>query len=243
MRDSARGHAVVVEMGAEGAKQAWAGLAGLAGLDGVQVVVDAESPLGRRGWIGVLAVDGTTTACVPRRDLERPVAAVLSGLTSQEATTPEIVRPRLPPTRGVLGPAVLFYPPDGFSLAAEVPGVEDVSSDDVHELFRAVSPSELDESGLLEITGRVFASRAANLDLAAVCGYRRWPNDVAHLSVLAHPRHRREGHGRRAAAAAIRRAMDEHLLPQWRARPAPSQALARNLGLIEVGAQLSLEPA
>lgn len=170
------------------------------------------------------------------------MAAVLSGLTSQEATSPEIVRPRLPPTRGALGPAWLFYPPDGFSLS-EVPDVEEVSSDDVHELFQAVSPKELDESGLLEITGRVFASRAANRDLAAVCGYRRWPNEVAHLSVLAHPRHRREGHGRRATAAAIRRAMDEHLLPQWRARPAPSQALARNLGLIEVGAQLGLEPA
>jgi len=242
MRDCDRGHAVVVEMGAEGAKQAWARLAGLARLDGIQVLVDAESPLGRRGWIGILAVDGTTTACVPHIDLERPVAAVLSGLTSQEATTPEIVRPRLPPTRDVLGPALLFYPPDGFSLA-QVSDVEEVSSNDVHDLFQAVSPDELDESGLLEIRGRVFASRAANGDLAAVCGYRQWPNEVAHLSVLAHPRHRRGGHGRRAAAAAVRRAMDEHLLPQWRARPAPSQALGRNLGLIEVGAQLSLEPA
>ena len=229
-------------MGAEAARRAWARLAGLAAVDGIQVVVDAASPLGRRGWIGILAVDGMVTACVPRRDLEWPVATVLGGLTSQEATTPEIVRPRLPPTRAVLGPAMLFYPPDGFSIG-EVPGVEEVASDDVQGLFRAVSPDDLDESGLLEIKGPVFASRAANGDLAAVCGYRRWPNEVAHLSVLAHPSHRREGHGRRAAAAAIHRAMDEKLLPQWRARPAASQALARSLGLIALGAQLSLEPA
>ena len=75
-----------------------------------------------------------------------------------------------------------------------------------------------------------------------MCGYRRWPNDVAHLSVLAHPGHRREGHARRAAAAAIRRAIDDQLLPQWRARSPASRALARRLGLVELGAQLSLEP-
>jgi GNAT superfamily N-acetyltransferase len=228
-------------MGADAARRAWARLAGLPRLDGVQVVVDPESPLGRHGWIGILAVDGTVTACVPRRDLAPRVAAALGALTSQEATMPDVVRPHLPPTRAVLGPASLFYPPAGFAIG-EVPGVEEVSGEDLHELFHAVAPDELDESGLAEITGSLVASRAANGDLAAVCGYRRWPNEVAHLSVLAHPGHRGEGHGRRAAAAAIRRAMDEKLLPQWRARPPASQALALDLGLVELGAQLSLEP-
>jgi len=36
--------------------------------------------------------------------------------------------------------------------------------------------------------------------------------------------------------------MDEKLLTQWRARPPASQALALDLGLAELGAQLSLEP-
>jgi len=52
-----------------------------------------------------------------------------------------------------------------------------------------------------------------------------------------------DGHARRAAAAATRQAITENLLPQWRARPPASQALARSLGLIELGAQLSLQPA
>jgi hypothetical protein len=231
-----------VEMGAGAARRAWARLAGLAEIDGLQVVVDASSPLGRRGWIGILALDGTVTACVPRPALVRPVAAALGGLTSREATDPDVVGARLPPTRAVLGPAALFYPPAGFA-AADVPGVEQVPTGDARELFRVVAADELDESGLLEVTGPLFASRAAGGGLAAVCGYRRWPNQVAHLSVLAHPGHRREGHARRAAAAAIRRAVDEGLLPQWRARPAASQGLARRLGLVELGAQLSLEPA
>jgi hypothetical protein len=80
-------------------------------------------------------------------------AGALGGLTSREATDPRIVGARLPPTRAILGPASLFYPPAG-----------------------------------------------------------------------------------------IGRALDEGLLPQWRARPAASQGLARRLGLVELGAQLSLEP-
>ena len=231
-----------METGAGAARQAWARLAGLAGLDGVQVVVDAGSPLGRRGWIGILALDGTVTACVPRRDLQRPVAAALRELTARTVTNPDVVRSRLPPTTAVVGPAALFYPPAGFATG-EVPGVVEVTPSEIEELLAAVPADEADESGLAEVTGRLSASRTAGGDVAAACGWRRWPNGVAHLSVLAHPDHRRRGHARRAAAAAIGRAIEEDLLPQWRARPPASRALARRLGLVELGAQLSLEPA
>jgi hypothetical protein len=161
-------------MGAGAARRAWARLAGLPRLDGLQVVVDAESPIGRRGWIGILALEGTVTACVPSGDLKRPVTAALGGLTTEEATSPDVVRARLPATRGVLGPAALFYPPVGFGVG-EVPGVEEASSDDLQALFRVVASDELDESGLREVTGPEFACRSAGGDLAAVCGYRRWP--------------------------------------------------------------------
>jgi hypothetical protein len=104
-------------MGAETAKDAWSRLAGLSALDGIQVIVDAESPLAPRGWIGSLAVDDTVTASVPRPDLERPVAAALAGLTSREASSPDtVVRRRLPPTRERLGPALLFCPPSGLDM-------------------------------------------------------------------------------------------------------------------------------
>jgi hypothetical protein len=231
-----------VENGPATAKRAWARLAGLSGLERTQVFVDSESPLCPRHWIGILALDGTVTASVPRPDLEGPVTEALAGLTSHEATTPAVVRPRLPPTRAVLGPARLFYPPVGFR-PVQPSGIEVVVGDEAEALFAAVAADELDESGLRNITSPAFASRSSNGDLAAVCGYRRWPNGAAHLGVLAHPAYRRQGHARRAAAAAIARAVDEQLLPQWRARPPASQAVARSLGLIELGAQLSFEPA
>ena len=211
-------------------------------MEGVQVVVDAASPLGRRGWIGILVIGTTVTASVPRADLERPVAEALAGLTGTDATNPDVVVPRLPPTRAMIGPAALFYPPHGFSVP-ELAGVDEVTRSEVEAWLEAASQDDLEESGVDELSGTVFGSRTASGELGAVCGYRHWPNDVAHLSVLASPRHRRQGHGQRAALAAIKRAMEEELLPQWRARPLASQALARSIGLIQVGAQLGLEPA
>ena len=230
-----------MDTGGEDARRAWAQLAGLSALTDLQVVVDPDSPLGRRGWIAILALDGTVTASVPRRDLARPVTTALAGLTADESTSPDIVRARLPPTRSVLGPAALFYPPPGFD-PPRIPCVDEVERIDLEDLIRSASPYEVDESGMRDVVGPLFASRAPNGDVAAVCGYRRWPNRVAHLSVLAHPAHRAQGHARRAATSAISQAIDERLLPQWRARPTRSRALARRLGLVELGAQLSFEP-
>lgn len=229
-------------MGAEAAKRAWARLSGLPSLKGTQVIIDAESPLAPRGWIGILTLAGTITACVPRPELEGPVAAALADLTSGEATSPDVVVRRLPPTLGLLGPAALFYLPTHYLLDDPI-DVEEVSANELQTLFDAAPPDELDESGLLHVTTTVFGSRSATGALAAACGYRRWPNDVAHLSVLTHPAYRRQGHGRHVATATIQRAISEQLLPQWRARPPASQALARSLGLQEIGAQLSLQPA
>ena len=170
------------------------------------------------------------------------MAAALADLTCQEATRPDVVVPALPPTCATLGPAALFYPPERLSLV-EVEGVVELTAEELARLFEAVTPDELDESGMVRITSSAFGSRSAGGSLAAACGYRLWPNHVAHLAVLTHPGHRRQGHGRRAAAAAIQRAVEEELLPQWRARPAASQALALSLGLTQLGAQFSLEPA
>lgn len=85
-----------------------------------------------------------------------------------------------------------------------------------------------------------IASRTVAGEVAA-CGYRRWRNNVAHLSVLTDSAHRQRGHARRAAAAAIRHALTDGLLPQRRARPVASQAVARRTGLVAYGAQPSLE--
>ena len=83
------------------------------------MVVDQESPLGPRGWIAILAIGSTITASVPRPELQEPVIAGLTGLTAHEATTPEVIVQRLPIARAMLGPAALYYPPPGFTVASQ----------------------------------------------------------------------------------------------------------------------------
>ena len=223
------------------ARRAWAELAGVADTDGLQVVVDAESPLCRAGWIGILTIGAAVVAAVPRPDLSGPISQGLSGLPPGAATDPEVVLARLPPVAEVIGPAALFYAAKELPLATAA-DVREVAAAELDVLARSVPPDDLDESGLSNITSAVFGIHAVDGDLAAACAYREWSNGVAHLCVLTHPAHRRQGHGRAVATAAIRRARAEHLLPQWRARPTASRALARSLGLVEVGAQLNLRP-
>ena len=230
-----------MEFGAAGARAAWASLAGLPRLDDLQVVVDPESWLAPHGWIGIVAIGTTITVSVPRPELESPVTSALRTLTSDEATTPEIVTRLIPPTRATLGPATLFYPPAG--LLTEAGRRDEAGHAELSELIAAANAEDLEESGIASIEHSTFVSRTADGTIAAACGYHRWPNNVAHLAVLTHPAHRRRGHGRRAARSAMQCALDVGLLPQWRARPIASQALARSIGLTAIGTQLCLQPA
>jgi hypothetical protein len=117
------------------------------------------------------------------------------------------------------------------------------SGEELVDLLAAVTAGELEESGLAHIESPALVSRAPDGTVAAGSGYRRWPNDVAHLSVPTHPARRREGHGQPAAIAAVEYAINDGLLPQWRARPVESRDLARAIGLRSVGAQRCLQPA
>ena len=183
-----------MEFGVEAARQAWSRLAGIPLFDGLQVVVDPESPLGPRGWIAILAVGTTVTASVPRPELREPVITALTGLIGEEATTPEVVIERLPPARTTLGPAALFYPPPQFTMVSQQ--LEEASPQEFASLLAAASADELNESGLPHIESPAFVSRSSDGVVVAACGYRRWPNGVAHMSALTHPDHREEGHGR-----------------------------------------------
>ncbi|MCA2217602.1 hypothetical protein [Jidongwangia harbinensis] len=54
---------------------------------------------------------------------------------------------------------------------------------EVEGLLARVSADDADESGLAEITSPAFVVRAGP-DVVAAAGYRRWPGDTAHVSVL-----------------------------------------------------------
>ncbi|MES9512173.1 GNAT family N-acetyltransferase [Streptomyces sp. NPDC000609] len=62
--------------------------------------------------------------------------------------------------------------------------------------------------------------------MVAAAGCRSWPQSVAHLSVLVAPHCRGRRLARAVASAAVAHALDAGLLPQWRARPYPSQRVA-----------------
>jgi len=77
---------------------------------------------------------------------------------------------------------------------------------------------------------------------AAICGWTRWPHDVAHIGVLTARSSRFSGYALAASNRAMSAATAGHLLVQWRAAASndASIRLARALGLTEVGSQLSV---
>lgn len=178
-------HISAVNFGIEPASAAWARLIGLSALGALQVVVDPDSWLAPRGWIGILVMGTTITASVPTTDLQAPVTSAPEGLTGDEVTTLEVVMSRIPPTSSSLGPALLFYPPSGFVVSSDE--ANEASAGELSELLGAVGSDDLEESGIAHIESPVFVSRAPGGAVIATCGYRRWPNGVAHLSALTHP--------------------------------------------------------
>ena len=197
--------------------------------------------MGRAGWIAILGLGDTVTVSVPFSDLREVVVEALAGLSPADATAPDAVVPRIPGVRDTLGPAPLFYLPAGFDIG-HTPG-DEAAPGELDLLLAAAPADDVEESGFARADGPVFVSRTATGTVAAACSFARWPNGVAHISVLTHPHHRRKGHAARAAKMVVRAALDEGLVPQWRARPVASQRLAERLGFVRMGAQLGLQPS
>lgn len=108
----------------------------------------------------------------------------------------------------------------------------------------ACPASERDESGILQITSAPWVWREpghapGQPAVAAACGYQVWDGGLAQFSVLVHPDRRGRGLGRAVAAAAVRAAVAEGLIPQWRARSSllASRRIAETLGFTELGWQ------
>lgn len=222
---------------AERIERAWAELAGVSQLQPLQILVRPRSRLGREGWVAVLCIGSKLVIAVPERGLVARVEGALSGVPRVGIRADEVLAAL--PHGEVLGPASLFYPPEARPLE-QPPDVFRGGQTELDAFRRGLSEIDLDESGLRDVDSDVFAVRDDAANLVALCGYRRWPAHIAHLCVATATRHRRRGAGRRVALAAIADATRKGLLPQWRARPEASKALARSVGLEEWGFQLSL---
>jgi RimJ/RimL family protein N-acetyltransferase len=225
------------------ARELWVHLAGADFTEDQRVAVSPQSRICPPGWVGVVAIGDDVFATAP----DRAAAAVVGrALRGSSGGPPDIglLASRLPVAE-ILGPAVL-----GYLHAADFrPWAADVTIDrlgpddpDLRQFLRAVDAAGREESGIVEITTPAFAVREQGRVLAAA-GYRDWPCDTAHLSVLTTPAARGRGLGSAAASAAVAHAIEEGRLPQWRTRSQASRRIARALGFRELGSQVSVRLA
>jgi len=144
----------------------------------------------------------------------------------------------------VLGPARLYYALPGAvgplesDVEAVPPGTPSVAA-----LLSGVPEDEADESGVDGVTSPVFVERDRAGDVVAASGWVGWPGRTAHVCVLVATSTRGQGAAGRVGRAAVAHAGAAGVLTQWRARPGPSSAVARRIGMTDVGAQLSLQAA
>lgn len=208
--------------------------------DGYAVTVNPRSWLCPPGWAGIVTLGGATIAVAPD---EQAAATVRKALAAGSPTDLDALRDRLP-VAATLGPATLAYCDTTGFRPADTAAVEIVPADHpgIAALLTRVPLADAEECGLDEITSPAFVLRSGTRVVAAA-GYRRWPRDTAHVSVLTAPETRGRGLARVAAAAAVAVALQAGLVPQWRARPEPSRRVARALGFRELGAQLSIDLA
>lgn len=205
----------------------------------IEVAVSPQSLLCPPGWVGIVVVGNDVIATAPDGNTAKIVRQALNGLPPAATTDPAAVSARLPISE-ILGPATLAYCDTARFQPRESSAVQPspVHHADMATLLTRVSAEDAAESGLEEITSPAFVVRSGS-EIIAAAGYRAWPSDTAHLSVLTDPVVRGRGLARIVATAAVAAALQANLLPQWRARPAASRRVAQALGFSELGSQLS----
>ncbi|GIG41434.1 hypothetical protein Cph01nite_31960 [Cellulomonas phragmiteti] len=115
---------------------------------------------------------------------------------------------------------------------------------DVDAVVSRCSTEERDESGVLDVDMRWVVSGGGG-EPAGVAGYEIWGDGLAHVGVAVAAGSRGQGVGSRVAAAAVKHAVGEGLVPQWRCRldNVASARTGERLGLVRLGDQLAIDLA
>lgn len=221
----------------------WEGLAGapIAFDSAVRVTVSRQSMLCPPGWVGIVVIDGAAIVTAPDQDTARTVQDALTGVPAAALTAPAVLGVRLPVLE-LLGPASLAYLTRGeFRRQPGQDAVEVIPARNfaLRQFLAAADPTDVEESGLAEITSPAFTVRARD-GIVAAAGYQDWPDQVAHLSVLTAAPARERGYARLTASAAVTHALLRGKLPQWRAQALTSRRVALALGFRELGSQASI---
>jgi RimJ/RimL family protein N-acetyltransferase len=207
------------------------------------VAVGPRSRLCPPGWAGLVVLGEACIATAPDTPSADLVRRALAGLPVASLVETAALRERLTIAEE-LGPATLAYLaktdfrpagplPEGATVVTRSAGDEEVL-----QLLASVSEEDADEAGIEYTTSPVFLVLVDGAP-AAACGYRAWLGRAAHFGVLTAHTRRGRGLARAAATHAVAHALDSGLMPQWRARPDASRAVARALGFRELGAQIS----
>ncbi|MEV7868305.1 GNAT family N-acetyltransferase [Streptomyces sp. NPDC088124] len=217
--------------------------------EGVSVVVSPDSRLCPPSWAGIVVLGDAGVITAPNVCVAELMAGAARKLSPGELVVAGRLMATLPVAE-VMGLAFLSYldrarfrPASGGAVVEEVPGggltVGQEGGGELTALLAGAGEEDAEESALAGITSPAFVVRDGG-DVVAAAGYRAWPGSVAHLCVMVAPDFRGRGPARVVASAAVGRALDSGMFPQWRPRPHPSRRVALALGFEELGARLSI---
>lgn len=186
----------------------------------------------------VVRIAGATLVGAPPSALER-----LQGLAGSSLLDPEeLMRALEGLGPSLFGAAELAYLDAGTFLPSVSRTVCGAGRDEVEHLLRALPSTERDESGLEEMD-RWWVVREADRTPVAVAGCEIWNDALAHLGVAVVPNARGTGAGAAVASAAVRNALDDGLVVQWRSGVGnhASRRLGARLGAVPLGQQVTVD--
>lgn len=217
-------------------RRLWATLAGADAFPErhTRVVTNAESHICPRGWSGVVAIRDGILATVPDAAQLDALARRLDGLEPFGDWAVAFAD-----ASECRGPAQLAYADRVTGDVDRALQQFDVKREEVAAFVAAVPVADREEATVEESMSPLMCV-CRNGAIVAAAGYRVWLDEMAHLSVLVDPAHRNAGLATTVARAATAHALDAGLVAQWRARRVPSRAVARKLGYVELGQQISI---
>ena len=198
------------------ARAVWESLAGVqvAFAPVVRVAVSSRSALCPPGWAGLVVIDGAAIVTAPDWDVTQVMQEALGTVPVATVTDVEVLGSKLE-IADMLGPATLAYldredfRPQHALAVIELP---DVRHPELRRFLSRADAEDLGESGIEQITSPAFVIRE-HAEITAVAGYRDWPGQVAHLSVLTAGHTRGRGGLRHRIRGRLARARREQAAP------------------------------